>query len=505
VSFSRRQKRQGGIANYLLTLHNVDEREQMEQALRTSEAKYRMLAENVDDFIWILDDKLERYTYVNPAVTGLLGYTPAEMMNKSPADIAPPSQADQTTQVIQKRLAAEAAGRGDDETRRWDGRYLHKDGELVWIEAVTRPLRDKDGRFAGLIGVSRNISERKQMEQALRESERRYKEAERVAHLGSWEMEIATGKAYWSDEFFRICGYEPGSVEPSSEAGFTIIHPDDRERAAQAVNNALETGEPYNIEKRIVRPDGSIRWVHSLGEVIYDETQNPVKLTGSFLDITERKEAEHALQVSEARFRRIFEDNPLGIVLVSSESQRILQVNGRFCAMSGYTESELLALSVMDITHPDDLEKESRLIVRVEKDDLRSFAVEKRYVKKNGDVWWGKLTGTRIPDAAGAGPVGLGIVEDVTERKRIEAEREQLVQELQAALVQVRQLKSLLPICSACKKIRDDDGYWSEVEVYIRRYTGVDFSHGMCPDCMREYYPPEQFPGLYEEEAEVEA
>ena len=115
-------------------------------------------------------------------------------------------------------------------------------------------------------------------------------------------MDIATGDAIWSDEFFRICGYEPGSIEPSSEIGFQIIHPDDRDRAAEAVNKAVETGRPYDIEKRIVRPDGTVRWVHSIGEITYDRQDQPKTLLGSFQDITERKQAEEALRQSQERF-----------------------------------------------------------------------------------------------------------------------------------------------------------------------------------------------------------
>jgi len=118
-------------------------------------------------------------------------------------------------------------------------------------------------------------------------------------------MDIATGDAIWSDEFFRICGYEPGSIEPSSEIGFQIIHPDDRDRAAEAVNKAVETGRPYEIEKRIVRPDGTVRWVHSIGEITYDRQDQPKTLIGSFQDITERKQAEEALRQSQERFEDI--------------------------------------------------------------------------------------------------------------------------------------------------------------------------------------------------------
>lgn len=130
------------------------------------------------------------------------------------------------------------------------------------------------------------------------DSERQLSNGERAAHVGSWEMEIETGKSNWSDEFFRICGLEPQSIKPTAEDGFKLIHPEDREKASIAVQFALSSGKPYDIEKRIIRPDGSVRWVHSVGEIIPDDDGKPFKLSGSFQDITYRKEAEESLKTS---------------------------------------------------------------------------------------------------------------------------------------------------------------------------------------------------------------
>jgi PAS domain S-box-containing protein len=151
-------------------------------------------------------------------------------------------------------------------------------------------------------------------------------------------MDIATGNCVWSDEFFRICGYEPGELEPSSEIGFQIIHPDDRDRAAQQVNEVLETGTPYNIEKRIVQPDGTVRWVRSIGEVIYDDRGEPAKLVGSFLDITEQKRAEEELQESEERFREIYVESPIGIELYDANGE-LVDVNDAYLKVFGVSDA----------------------------------------------------------------------------------------------------------------------------------------------------------------------
>ncbi|HTX79708.1 MAG TPA: diguanylate cyclase [Longilinea sp.] len=137
---------------------------------------------------------------------------------------------------------------------------------------------------------------RKQTEDALRESEQRLQNAERVANLGSWEMDVASGKCAWSAEMFRICGFEPYSFEPTTEIELALIHPDDREISSQALGRAIAEKEACSIERRFIRPDGTIVWVDTRGVVECDPNGNPVKLVGSCLDITARKLAEEKLR-----------------------------------------------------------------------------------------------------------------------------------------------------------------------------------------------------------------
>lgn len=159
--------------------------------------------------------------------------------------------------------------------------------------AMLQELERLRARVAELEAIE---AQRRQTESELQEARTRLHKAEEVSHLGSWEMELATGGGAWSDEFYRICGLEPHSVPPTAEEGFKLIHPDDRQRASLAINEAIENGGYYSIEKRIVRPDGEVRVVQSIGEVLSDEEGRPVRLMGSFLDITERKAAEESLR-----------------------------------------------------------------------------------------------------------------------------------------------------------------------------------------------------------------
>ncbi|HUX62028.1 MAG TPA: PAS domain-containing sensor histidine kinase, partial [Ignavibacteriaceae bacterium] len=138
--------------------------------------------------------------------------------------------------------------------------------------------------------------EKRKAERALIDSQARMSKAEEMAHFGSWKMNISTRDTVWSDEFFRICGFEPGAVKPSIENIFRVTHPDDRQRAIELVSAAIDTGNKYDIEKRIVKPDGSIRYVQSIGQVQFDIDEKPESIVGSFLDITERKQNEDDLR-----------------------------------------------------------------------------------------------------------------------------------------------------------------------------------------------------------------
>ncbi|MHB1687272.1 MAG: sensor histidine kinase [Ignavibacteriaceae bacterium] len=167
------------------------------------------------------------------------------------------------------------------------------DNRIVTVEQLAEEL---DGLYKRLSELETVDKERRKAERALIDSQARMAKAEEMAHFGSWEMNIATRESKWSDEFFRICGLEPGFIKPTIEKIFNLIHPEDRQIAAGLITGAVETGGKYNIENRIVRPDSSIRYVQSIGQVQYDIDEKPESLVGSFLDITDRKKNEEALR-----------------------------------------------------------------------------------------------------------------------------------------------------------------------------------------------------------------
>ena len=279
----------GRVTRALQISSEITRRKEAEEELRRSESRYRLLAENTVDVIYSLDATLTP-TYMSPSAATLFGFSREDFQQRSIFDSVVPEDADWLRRKVHATIQARHSS-GVNEFRIRTAKE-----ELKWVENRARYLYDDSGALSAIVGTVRDITDRKEAEEELELLSRRHREAERTARLGHWEMDIATGESIWSDEFFRICGFEPQSFSPTADIGFRLIHPDDQERASDAINRAIGQGSPYDFEKRIVRPDGEVRWVHSRGHIVRDEHGEPVKLVGSFLDITERKTAQIRLQ-----------------------------------------------------------------------------------------------------------------------------------------------------------------------------------------------------------------
>ncbi len=194
---------------------------------------------------------------------------------------------------------------------------------------------------------------------ALVQSERRLAEAQALSHLGHWEWDIRTNALAWSDEIYRIFGREPQEFAPTYPRFLEIIHLEDRDRVAQAVNAAVRSDASYAIEHGVVLPDGQRRTVYERGKVARDESGAALRMIGTVQDITERKQAEQELRATEERFRELVEQASDGI-FVSDLDGRYIEVNGAACRMSGYARKEILGKTILDLLPTEDAERLSR-------------------------------------------------------------------------------------------------------------------------------------------------
>jgi PAS domain S-box-containing protein len=251
------------------------------------------------------------------------------------------------------------------------------------------------------------------------------------------------------------------------------------------------TSKPANTkaeeyEATFIRKDGSRFPVLISLTTLADASGTVTGFLGVVADVTARKKAEAALRLSEERFRSAFDGAPIGMSLVSPQG-RWLKVNHALCNMIGHSEAELLATDFQHVTHPDDLAKDLDFVQQLLAGKILSYQMEKRYLHKDGSHVSVMLSVSLIHDRDGDPLYFVAQIENITERKQHEAEREKLIAELQAALVEVKTLSGMIPICGWCKNVRNDKGYWSTVEQYVRTHTEATFSHGMCPDCAQKF------------------
>ncbi len=256
--------------------------------------------------------------------------------------------------------------------------------------------------------------------EALRASEERLRLAVSGADLGIWEWDLASDRLIANDRFKAIFGWTGEASDLTRSRFVDAIETEDRPRIQDAIQRSLAGRAEYDIEYRIVHPDGSLRWIASRGRGQYDATGKPVRMLGVALDITERKQIEHALKKSEREFRAIFGKAPLGIAVIDSTTGRFRKVNQQYCAITGYPENELLTLTFQSITHPDDLQKDLDGMRRLLEGNLRTLRMEKRYIRKDGSVIWVGLTCVPLWEAPGTELQHVAMVEDITDRKLAE-------------------------------------------------------------------------------------
>ncbi len=291
----------------LALVKQVMERQQAQQAARESEHLYRLLADNVADVIWTADLDLN-ITYVSPSVFQLTGYTQEEASKLSLANIVPPESLVTFKQAIANWTSVVSPSTEIPDFYIAESENVRKDGSHVWTESRVRFMPGTEDKTAYLLGVTRDITRRRRAMEELRRSQNRLAEAGKIAHLGHWEWNIVTNELDWSDEIFRIFGLTPQQFGATYDAFLQYVHPADREFVEQSVNDAISNKKPYSIDHRVVRPDGTIRFVHEQGEVTFDTQGKPLRMLGAVYDITERNQIEQELRLLSQRLVQIQEE-----------------------------------------------------------------------------------------------------------------------------------------------------------------------------------------------------
>ncbi|MBN3952047.1 MAG: PAS domain-containing protein [Nostoc sp. NMS7] len=274
------------------------------------------------------------------------------------------------------------------------------------------------------------LADRRRIEAKLRQSEERLRLALSSSRMGTWNWNIQTGVISWSDNLEALFGLEPGEFDGSFEMFVARLHPDDRDRVLAAVNHAIATGEDYDIEFRVVYPNGNIRWALSQGKVFYDQHKQPIQMAGIDLDITERKRSAKALRDSEERFRQLAENIDAVFWIREVCENRVSYVSPAYKRLWGLDPQELYKnqQSWVNRIHPEDRESTDRAFQ--EKAAAGEFDQEYRIVFPDGGIRWVHDRCFPLRDQTGEIYRFAGIAEDISDRKQTEKalrENEQLL------------------------------------------------------------------------------
>ncbi len=374
---------------------DITDQKLAEEALRQSEARYRSLVEHALDAIVIAREG--KIVFLNPNLAEISGYSPEEIMSRPFIDFIHPEDGPKILDRHQRRMA------GEDLDPKIECRLIDRENQVHWTEFHVNVI-DWEGRPA-VLALIRDISERKRAEETLREAhdllETRVKE---------------------------------------------------RTAALEAANAQLK------------------------------------------FEVQERRQVEQKLRESEKRYRFLAE-NMADIVWTLDMNFMTTYVSPSVEKVLGFTPEERKRQTLEEMITPESIQNVLATFMeqlQYEKqgvDPERSVTVVVEYFRRDGSTIWMENMVKALRDENGILIGMYGTSRDISSRRQAEADRERLINELQAALVKVKTLRGLIPICSNCKKVRNDEGYWQQVEVFVQEHSEAEFSRSMCPECMQRLYP----------------
>lgn len=386
-------------------IRDITQRKLAEKALQQSENEFRLLAESMPQIVWITRPDGWNI-YFNQQWTDYTGLTLEESYGHGwNIPFHPDDQ--------QKAWVAWQNATQNNVIYSIESRIRQADGAYKWWLVRGIPILDKHGAILKWFGTCTDIHEFKLAEIALRASEFSLKNAQAVAKIGSWETNLSNLSVIWSEEIYHIFEIDKDVYEASHPAFLSFVHPDDRTIVDDAFVTSLEKYSFNIIDHKIITHSGLVKFVEERWQIVFDDNGKPLKAVGTCQDISERKLSEIAVRESEEKFRSYIENMPDGI-FIADENGKYLEVNTATCQITGYSETELLNMTVLNITSPESLEEAGNQFIKVM--STGSGYCELHYRHKNGtDRIWSidgvKLSDTRI----------LGFVKDITERKQTEA------------------------------------------------------------------------------------
>jgi two-component system, NtrC family, sensor kinase len=370
------------------------------------------------------------FLYANPSGAAAWGLDRAEILGRSWSDLGIPSDVAATFDA--QRSEVFETGRTIVDMMNLPSGI----GERVY-EYSLGPFRDGGADVEAVVLTLLDVTARRRAEETLRDREEKYRLlAENSTDMISRHDPLGV-YLYASPSSRRLVGYEPDELVGRS--AYDLIHPDDRDEVARFHSQVLATSDLFTVPYRVIRKDRSVIWLESTVRTVRNPwTGEVVAIHCSSRDTSGRRHAEEALRQGEERFRGAFEAAAIGIALVTPDG-RWVRVNPALCEIVGYSHAELLGRTFQEISHPDDLDSDLRQMNQLLVGAIESYRMEKRYIHKEGFPVWILLSVSLVRDADGGPLYFVGLIEDISRRRRAEEQLREQNQRLETLVRSERQ------------------------------------------------------------------
>jgi|GEM_PF-629868 len=426
---------EGNISHAILTLQDISTRKHYESALNNTrqqfthllEVQFQDVANNIPGVLYQWYERTDGsrgFYYISPRCKELYGVSPEQLKENyhllpiHPDDL--PRWRDSITASINNKIEWS-----------FEGRFILPAGEIRWWRGMAKPvnINEKETVFNGIII---DISDEKEMEQALRASESNLSNSQRMAKLGGWVWDMRTDKFIRSVQDCLNVGLDPDNYESSYQGFIDCVHPDDRAKVLKILETACKGKNAIEFEFRTLLHSGEIRFLRARSELEFDQFGLAICMRGFTQDITHYKVTQQALQESKNRFKSIFNNAAVGIGVVNLTGCYI-QTNARWRDLLQYSSIELQNLTKWDVIYPDNIPELKKYFNHLTKGYIEYYQEEIRFKRKDGTVFWGGLWASPIYDKDNKITAEINIITDLTLRKHAEKNAEKARLEAEAA------------------------------------------------------------------------
>ena len=414
---------QGDVIGFRGTGLSITDRKLAELKVAESEAKFRRLVEDANDMIYIVDAD-NRFTYLSPQFTKMWGHSIESCINQPFAPLVHP---DDLSSVITRIETLYTTGKRQSSI---EFRTRHRDGTFFWVVCSITPIKNEQGQAIGFQGVARDITERKQAEMAIAESEAKFRRLVENANDLLYEIDPNGHFNYLSPQLTKIWGYDVNDLLGKSFA--PLVHPDDLPAVMESTQKLFVTGKRQTgLEFRIRHQDGHWIWVICNSSPIHNADKQVTGFQGIARDISDRKLAEAAIAESGAKFRRLVE-NSNDLIYAIDADYCFTYISPQFIEMWGHSVEEFMHQSFAPLIHPDDMPIAIDSIQTLFATGERQTEIELRTFHKDGTLFW--ITCSNIPVKNDQGQVigWQGTARDISERKAFEEAQSRLTAILDA-------------------------------------------------------------------------